>query len=181
MPYQVKSGGIIRTKSIVRPGKKIPQAKIPRPNRAPLSTRPFGNAPKKQVQTDAAADKAPAGRVWTLPEYRVFDYLIRHKKFIEGLDFEFQSSQFGGRSDLGGLVVDFLFPNHFPPGLVLNVEGEHWHRYSTVQRAKEVIDRTRLESRGFKVVFGLESHINANVGWVVDNALRGTQLFNQTV
>jgi len=40
--------------------------------------------------------------------------------FVPGADFDFQSSQDGGRQDIGGIVVDFLFPTM---KIALGVDG----------------------------------------------------------
>lgn len=45
----------------------------------------------------------------TLPERIVYKYLTDYLRFVSGVDFDFQSSLDGGRLELGGMVVDFLF------------------------------------------------------------------------
>lgn len=56
----------------------------------------------------------------TLPERVVFKSLEdRH------LIFDFQSSLFGGRVELGGLVADFIV--QFRKELVIRVQGRFWH------------------------------------------------------
>ena len=45
----------------------------------------------------------------TLPERILYLALIRVMHFSPNADFDFQSSQEGGRLELGGLVADFLF------------------------------------------------------------------------
>ncbi len=46
----------------------------------------------------------------TLPERIVYKWLVSQLRLVEGIDFDFQSSQSGGRMELGGIVVDFIFP-----------------------------------------------------------------------
>ena len=49
----------------------------------------------------------------TLPERIIYAELIK-RQFVPGIDFTFQSSAEGGRTELGGIVVDFLFEFLFP-------------------------------------------------------------------
>ena len=60
----------------------------------------------------------------SIPEMLVHRELTR-RGLHDGTDFDFQSSQAGGRLDLGGAVVDFLFE---PRRLCLRVQGIHWHQ-----------------------------------------------------
>lgn len=46
----------------------------------------------------------------TLPERIIYKYVVDVMRFVQGFDFSFQSSEEGGRLEMGGLVVDFLFP-----------------------------------------------------------------------
>lgn len=55
----------------------------------------------------------------TLPERIVYKALT-NRRLIPNIDFDFQSSEQGGRLELGGMVADFLFPNMM---FVLNVQG----------------------------------------------------------
>lgn len=45
----------------------------------------------------------------TLPERIIYKYLTERMRFVDGVDFDFQSSLQGGRADTGGIVADFLF------------------------------------------------------------------------
>lgn len=45
----------------------------------------------------------------TLPERIIYKYLTERMRFVDGIDFDFQSSLQGGRADTGGIVADFLF------------------------------------------------------------------------
>jgi hypothetical protein len=55
-----------------------------------------------------------------LHERICYRWFTSEARFIPGVDFDFQSSQFGGRLELGGMVVDFLFPNM---RVAFNVQG----------------------------------------------------------
>jgi len=56
----------------------------------------------------------------TLPERVVYKSLEDRR-----LDFSFQSSLFGGRIELGGLVADFII--QFRKQVVIRVQGQYWH------------------------------------------------------
>jgi len=74
------------------------------------------------------------GIVGTSPELLVYQWLTKEK-----LPFEYQSSQMGGRLQLGGVVVDFLL-GHTPGLIALQVQGEYWHKSS----AEDAAGRTAL-------------------------------------
>jgi len=46
----------------------------------------------------------------TLPERIIHKELITNFHQVEGIDFNFQTSLQGGRSEMGGIVADFIFP-----------------------------------------------------------------------
>jgi hypothetical protein len=169
-------------KSIPSPGRKVPQIVRPRRPGGPLTTRgPLGRG-KKIEQTDGPGDMAPnLGALITLPEWYVYWYLQYRKRMIPNLDFTFQSSLEGGRMELGGLVLDFELPGRIgSKGLVINVQGEVWHRHTTAQRGKDLNDKIRLTGMGYHVVYCNEDDILRSVGWVVDLALVGQQRFADT-
>lgn len=81
----------------------------------------------------------------TLPERIVYKKLTDRHLF-EPADFTFQSSQDGGRFELGGMVVDFLFEDW---RLALRVQGYTHDRF--LQMAKDEEQAAILESFGFTV------------------------------
>ena len=86
------------------------------------------------------------------------------------------SSLLGGRQELGGLVTDFLLLDRFfPPGLVINVQGEFWHRFTSNQRVKDLTDKIRLTQRGYTVVFVLEDAVLRHLDSTMEKALLGIQ------
>ncbi len=56
----------------------------------------------------------------TLPERIVYKYLVVNMHMSPNSEFSFQSSMQGGRLQLGGIVVDFLFPLYM---FVIQVDG----------------------------------------------------------
>lgn len=85
----------------------------------------------------------------TRPEYTVWRFLVYTKKQIEGTDFYFQSSRFGGRQVLGGVVVDFWLPSKF---MMWRVQGERFHLMDPQDRVRDMVARIRLEGEGFTVI-----------------------------
>jgi hypothetical protein len=82
----------------------------------------------------------------TLPERIVYKYLTHSMKLVAGIDFDFQSSQAGGRMELGGLVADFLFEIM---RIVIQVQGPTHATY--LRAAKDEEQKGILESMGYRV------------------------------
>jgi very-short-patch-repair endonuclease len=82
----------------------------------------------------------------TLPERIVYLELIK-RNYIEGLDFTFQSSKEGGRQELGGIVVDFLFEFY---RIALEVQGPTHDTH--IQKAKDNEKESILASMGFTML-----------------------------
>jgi len=79
------------------------------------------------------------GVVGTLPELCTYEWLERRK-----LEFEFQSSQLGGRRIRGGAVVDFVISGLAAEGLyVWRIQGIYWHQGGEVE-AKDEVQKARL-------------------------------------
>ena len=82
----------------------------------------------------------------TLPERIVYKALINVLHFQPDADFTFQSSQQGGRLELGGIVADFLFDYI---KLIIRVQGPTHTRF--LRQAKDEEQRMALEEMGFLV------------------------------
>ena len=85
----------------------------------------------------------------TRPEFIVWDWLVRRKRLVEGTDFRFQSSRWGGRMMFGGAIVDFYFPGK---NMVWRVMGEYFHLRRSEDRAHDEIQRIQLLQEGLIVV-----------------------------
>jgi hypothetical protein len=93
----------------------------------------------------------PVGFEGSLPEFIVIQTLAR-LGFQQGIDYDYQSSFFGGRLDRGGLVIDFLFVN--PPDLAINVQGEFFHQeQGSVVIARDRMARAQLAGQGITLIF----------------------------
>lgn len=80
----------------------------------------------------------------TLPERIVYKYLTDLLRMKDGYEFDFQSSQQGGRMELGGLVADFLFPYL---KIIIQVQGPTHSGYLRGRKDEE--QRAILEDMGY--------------------------------
>ena len=109
--------------------------------------------------------QAPPEWPGTLPEYLVYRELVRLQ-----VEFEYQSSQMGGRQERGGSVVDFLITDL---NLVLNVQSQYWHYGRPAAVLADRIQREQLEAQGLTVVYLDEEDLLRNARWYVEEALAG--------
>ena len=109
--------------------------------------------------------QAPPNWLGTLPEYLVYRELVRLQ-----VEFEYQSSQMGGRQERGGSVVDFLI---IDLNLVLNVQSQYWHYGRPAAVLADRIQREQLEAQGLTVVYLDEEDLLRNARWYVEEALAG--------
>ena len=113
--------------------------------------------------------KIPETFQGSLPEYIVLTTLAGLGR-IEGEDFTYQSSLFGGRLEKGGLVIDFLFYN--PPDLAINVQGIYYHYGAGPEvSARDRIARDQLAAQGTFLIFIDEDDILRNASYFVSEAL----------
>lgn len=113
---------------------------------------------------------APPGFLGTYPEYVAHQELVR-QGYLPGIDFSFQSKLLGGRSEIGGLVADFLFDN--PPGLAININGvyEHYERNDGERGALDEVQRGQLASLSITLIFIDDTALLSNPGWYISQAL----------
>ena len=101
----------------------------------------------------------------TLPERIVYKYLTDQLRFVSGIDFDFQSSLEGGRLELGGMVVDFLF--RFLK-IIIQVQGPTHTEFLRSKRDEE--QAGDLAKQGY-TVFGLEDTLIYDV-YLFEEAMR---------
>lgn len=80
-----------------------------------------------------------------LSERIVYKWLLG-AKMTPGIDFDYQSSMQGGRLQMGGLVVDFIFPRLM---IALRIQGPTHEDVIRMRKDRE--QRQILESMGYKV------------------------------
>ncbi len=106
----------------------------------------------------------------TRPEFLCFQALTRLGKIIN-VDYTFQSDQYGGRTERGGLVVDFFFSN--PPDLAISVLGSYWHyELGGGTRGTDLITREILAAGGTTLIFIDDIDLEEDAIRVVRAALR---------
>jgi hypothetical protein len=84
-------------------------------------------------------------------EWYVYWALTIPLKKKEGVDFTYQAGRFGGRSELGGIALDFLMIDG--SGIGIDVFGEHWHYGKAEQLADAVMRRERCRAAGIELIF----------------------------
>ena len=103
------------------------------------------------------------------PEYYIYKALQR-RGLVEGVDFQYQSPQSGGRMQLGGAIVEFLLV--FPP-IGINVQSLYYHASTATQRSHDVMVRSTLEGKGIQVMFISENEAINNPDGAVADAITG--------
>ena len=109
------------------------------------------------------------------PEFVAWEWLTIRKRQKEGIDFDFTSSMFGGRTIFGGMVVDFYL---FAKDMVWRVQGEYFHLVQPENRAKDRLDRQRLVGQNLIVVDLYAQDLLQRPTFVLEKAWRGDQVQN---
>lgn len=71
-----------------------------------------------------------------LTERILYAALVNLFHFVPNVDFQYQTSQEGGRLELGGLVVDFLFPYL---RIVINPLGPQHYQFRNIKKDEEQV------------------------------------------
>jgi very-short-patch-repair endonuclease len=158
--------------------KGVKRIKIPQSPKRPVQIRGAGvrkaelKAPKKEFVLHR---KGVAGRPqleedpyekYAVPSWQVKGYqgerivykmaLTHHQ--VPGSDFTFQSSMDGGRMEMGGIVVDFMWPKQ---KLIVQLQGPT-HK-TNIREAKDAEQASILESMGYTVLY-LDYNIVHDIG-----------------
>jgi len=118
----------------------------------------------------------PLGWPGTRPEFLVYRAL-EGLGYKAGLDFDYQSSQQGGRSERGGSILDFYIPSL---NLGINVQSVYWHYGRPEQVMRDEFQRESLEAQGIRVVYLDENDILRNARFYVQQALQGNDFSRMT-
>jgi very-short-patch-repair endonuclease len=106
----------------------------------------------------------------SLIEFIVWEWLVNKKRQVPGVDFVYGWAIFGGRTQFGGYVLDFLFPLQ---KMGWRIQGLRWHRTNPDDRARDQIAAQLLESRGIKVVDLWEDSILTRTEFTLQKAWQG--------
>lgn len=103
---------------------------------------------RTRIDAQAALEaRAAQGIDGSLEERIVYAALVQHG-LKPDVDFTFQSSEFGGRAVLGGLVADFLFD---VPKVVLQVQS-YWHTLTREIERRDDDQAALLQAMGYVVL-----------------------------
>jgi len=138
------------------------------PNITPEAAKP-DNADFLARYAAWQASGHPSG---SLPEYVVWEYLVTKKGWTPGFEFVYQSPVFGGKTQYGGFVTDFLIREG---NMIWNVQGLHYHLTNTRDRALDLLIKAILSGRGYHVIFLWEDDILTRPDFTLEAALRGQE------
>jgi very-short-patch-repair endonuclease len=96
------------------------------------------------LEARAVSKEAVAGYL----QERIFYKALVMRRLSPGIDFTFQTSRQGGRMELGGIVVDFLFPIK---RLAVNIEGPTHKQYLRSRKDEE--QTQALKEMGYEQIF----------------------------
>lgn len=126
----------------------------------------------KADNADFLARYAAWGLGGSLPEYIVWEYLVTRKGWRPGIEFVYQASFIGGRTQYGGFVADFLIR---PGNMIWNVQGLRYHLTQTKDRAADIVAKAILAGQGYRVLFLWEDDLLERPDYVLEAALRGQE------
>ena len=114
----------------------------------------------------------------SIPEFIAWEYLTKDRKQKVGLDFDFQSPFFGGRTQFGGFIADFFFPNKDE---LWRINGERFHLEQPKDRAKDAIAKVQFQQQGYRVLDIWEDDLLTRPRFVLDLAFdRGIDVPTRT-
>ena len=88
------------------------------------------------------------------------------------INYNFQSSLIGGRSELAGMIIPFIVPDF---NLALRIRNQDLYD-GVSQTALARIERTQLHSLGFIVVDAHEEDVTRNIDEVMNRAIEGREM-----
>ena len=125
-------------------------------------------------------ERGPQGRLLPIvpdswpgsdPEYYVYRAILRTGR-KEGVDFQYQTNTFGGRTQRGGIIPDFVI---FTPRVGINVQGARFHTPPFGSLALDRMQRIQLEKSGLRMEFISEREAQLRADAAVRDAIAGTR------
>lgn len=150
-------------------------ARAPRPAKAPSFPKSPAPAMPKNAEDNRQArwEASRASLGFSYPEFICYEWLTLRKKLKPYVDFFPQYGVSGGRTFLGGAVIDFHFP-------ILRidwfVQGLRFHFKTPVQRGRDIIEKLQSAQRGFIPVELFEDDIIQRTESTLSQALKGIQV-----
>lgn len=106
----------------------------------------------------------------SLPEFIVWEWLKNKKRQVEGRDFIYQWSVFGGRTAFGGFVLDFYFPAR---ALGWMVQGLRYHLTNPDDRSRNQVAKQILAAQELTVIEIWEDDLMTRPDFVLELAWQG--------
>lgn len=106
-------------------------------------------------------------------EFICWEWLVKVKRMVEHVDFVYQWSMMGGRTQFGSFVPDFYFPSR---SLVWSVAGLQFHYLKPQDRTKDILSSIVLANRGIKQVFVWEDDLWNRPIYTLEHSLQGEQV-----
>lgn len=156
---------------------------FPQAPRIPRIGRKTGPTPLKgpavPLPADAEEDKQARWQQFrsftaaSFPEFICYEWLTKKKKLKPQSDFFFQAPVFGGRTQFGGFILDFYFPDK---RMAWFIQGLQYHYVKTKDRARDVLARAAIAARGLLVVEIFEDDLLQREEFTLSRAFRGEQV-----
>ena len=161
------------------PALKLTRPKVPK---VPLRSRAFELAGRKidplsgpdipipEVQNEDFLARYASWRATyngSIPEFIVWEYRTKQKRQRVGVDFDFQSPFFGGRTRFGGFIADYFFPRK---NEIWRVNGERFHLAKPKDRAKDALAKVQFLQQGYTVLDLWEDDLLSRAQFVLDLA-----------
>ena len=122
------------------------------------------------MTTGQGLPQPPSSWEGSTPEWAFYASLAQ-LGYHDGVDFDYQSEQMGGRLDKGGAILDFLFTN--PPNLAVNVQGVYYHyEFGADTKARDIMAREAMAGQGITLIFVDEDDLEQDPIGVTRNALQ---------
>ena len=148
---------------------RLPGGRELRPLRGPEIALPGDQEAERQQRWEAFRAMQAA----SYPEFICYEWLIYKKRQIPNVDFIFQSPIFGGRTEFGGFVLDFYFPDR---EMAWFIQGLRFHFTKTTDRARDFLAKAAVAAKGIIVVELFEDDILMREDYTLGHAWQGQQV-----
>ncbi|WP_278812401.1 hypothetical protein [Dehalococcoides mccartyi] len=103
----------------------------------------------KLAIVNLSVPEPPNAWLGSKPEWCIYWALVQ-LGYQDGVDFDYQTSAFGGRSGEGGAVMDFTIPSL---NLAINVQSVYFHYAKEGSRVHDEYVRVSAEQWGYNVIY----------------------------
>jgi hypothetical protein len=138
-----------------------------------------GQTPRQALPPDAEENRQARWEEFrnknhsSYPEFIAYEWLVNVKKLKPYKDFIPQYGLSGGRSFLGGQVIDIYFPHRQMGWLI---QGLRYHHTTAKDRLEDTLAKMTLADKGIKPIEVFEDDIIQRTGYTLERAYRGIQV-----